>query len=189
MGIVAKGRPKLVMKTKHLAAFLFAFSLAGHAMPAPPDKVDSLADAISHAEGFGKRHAIPTRYHNPGDLKALRRSKRLDGQVGIGKGGHIIFKSDAAGRAALREYIARMLDGRSRHFNPSMTLSQVAREYAQNWRPWVKIVSNELGVPPSITLRAYFREDAVEPPAIGDVVPAASFPQVATFFPAPVSNE
>jgi hypothetical protein len=47
-----------------------------------------------------------------------------------------------------------------------MTLNQVARGYAQNWRPWVAIVSKELGVSPSTTLKAYFHEDTEELPAL-----------------------
>jgi len=136
--------------------------IMGHAQAPDPDKVNDLATAISHAEGFGRRHTIPTRYHNPGDLKAFSAANPLAGQVRIGKAGHIVFKDDDAGKAALREYIVRMMDGRSAHFNPNLTLNQVARRYAQNWRPWVRVVSRELGVPPNTTLRAYFQTDAVQ---------------------------
>jgi hypothetical protein len=136
-----------------------AGSIAGHAQAPDPVKVNDLAAAISHAEGFGKRRTIPSRYHNPGDLKALSRSTTLAGQVRVGKAGHIVFKDDEAGKAALRDYIVKMMDGRSAHYHPDMTFNQVARRYAQNWRPWVKVVSRELGVPPNTTLRAYFHTD------------------------------
>ena len=141
-------------------------SIPGRAQAPDPGRVNDLATAISHAEGFGKRHTIPSRYHNPGDLKAFRSSARLEGQVRIGKAGHIVFEDDEAGKAALRDYIVRMMDGRSAHFNPNLTLNQVARRYAQNWRPWVRVVSRELGVSPNTTLRAYFQTDAVPPPAL-----------------------
>ncbi|HVP51055.1 MAG TPA: hypothetical protein VMT05_03035 [Terriglobales bacterium] len=156
------------MRINHLAGamLIVLWSITGHAQAPDPDKVNDLATAISRAEGFGKRHTIPTRYHNPGDLKASRSSTPLEGQVRIGKAGHIVFKDDEAGKAALRNYIVRMMDGRSAHFNPNLTLNQVARRYAKNWRPWVKVVSKELGVPSTTTLRAYFRTDAVPPPAL-----------------------
>ena len=141
-------------------------SIMGHAQAPDPDKVNDLATAISRAEGFGKGQTIPTRYHNPGDLKAFRSSTPLEGQVRIGKAGHIVFKDDEAGKAALRELIVRMMDGRSAHYHPNLTLNQVARRYAENWRPWVRVVSRELGVPPNTTLRAYFHTDFVPAPAL-----------------------
>ncbi len=137
--------------------------VAGSAQMPDTGKVDDLATAISHAEGFGKRHTLPSRYHNPGDLKTRRGCARLGGQVRVGKAGHIVFKDDEAGKAALRDYISKMMDGRSGHFHPDMTFNQVARRYAQDWRPWVKIVSTELGVRPNTTLRAYFHTDEVPP--------------------------
>ncbi len=149
------------MRINHLTVgLLVVSSIAGHAEGLDSDKVNALATAISHAEGFGRRGTIPSRYHNPGDLKTSSGSVPLTGQVRIGKAGHIVFKDDQAGKAALRNCIVQMMDGRSTHFRPHMTLDQVARVYAKNWRPWVKIVSTELGVPPSTTLWAYFHKNA-----------------------------
>ncbi len=151
------------MRINHLAVALLivASSNKGRAQAPDTGKVNDLATAISHAEGFGRRGTIPSRYHNPGDLKAHPDSAPLAGQVRLGKAGHIVFKDDEAGKAALRDYILKMVDGRSAHFHPNMTLSQVARVYAENWRPWVKAVCTELGVPPTTTLRAYFHTGAV----------------------------
>lgn len=167
-------------------------SLMGRAQGPDPDKVDDLATAISHAEGFGKRHTIPTRYHNPGDLKALSGSTQLPGQVRIGKAGHIVFKDDEAGMAALRDYIVRMVDGRSTHFRPNMTFNQVARRYAQNWRPWVNAVSRELGVRPTTTLQAYFNMDsspkANVKPVVKPPIEAALPPAPLTFRALPAAN-
>jgi hypothetical protein len=157
----------------------------GHAEAPDPDKVNDLATAISRAEGFGKRHTIPTRYHNPGDLKGSRSSTPLEGQVRIGKAGHIVFKDDEAGKAALRDYIVRMMDGRSAHFNPNLTLKQVARRYAENWRPWVKVVSSDLGVSPNTTLRAYFNMN--DPTVKAPVKPAVKPPIEAALTPEPLS--
>lgn len=154
------------MRINHLAVALLIVlsSVGGYAEGPDTDKVNDLATAISHAEGFGKRQTIPSRYHNPGDLKAFSQSTSLAGQVRIGKAGHIVFKDDEAGKAALREYILRMVDGRSSHYHPNMTFNQVAHVYAENWRPWVRVVSRELGVPPHTTLREYFQTDEVAEP-------------------------
>jgi len=151
------------MRINHLAVVLLIVASSNKGRAQAPDiaKVNDLATAISHAEGFGIRGTIPSRYHNPGDLRTRPESPPLAGQVRIGKAGHIVFKDDEAGKAALRECILQMMDGRSRHFHPNMTLNQVARVYAENWRPWVKAVSRELGVPPTTTLRAYFDSGAV----------------------------
>lgn len=140
-----------------VALLIVLSSVGGYAEDPNTDKINDLANAISHAEGFGKSHTIPSRYHNPGDLKAFSQSTSLAGQVRIGKAGHIVFKDDEAGKAALREYIVRMVDGRSSHYRPNMTFSQFAHIYAENWHPWIRVVSRELGVPPNTTLQAYFR--------------------------------
>ena len=175
-----------------VALLIVAVPLAGQSPTPDPDKVNDLATAISHAEGFGKRSTIPSRYHNPGDLKAFSRSTPVAGQVRIGKAGHIVFRDDEAGKAALRDYIVRMMDGRSAHYNPNLTLNQVARRYAENWRPWVKVVSKELGVPPNTTLRAYFNMDIapvkanvrpVVKPVIKPPVEAASLREPLSFRP------
>ncbi len=163
------------MRINHLAVALLIVlsSIAGHAQGPDPAKVNDLATAISHAEGFGRRGTIPSRYHNPGDLRTRPDSPPLAGQVRIGKAGHIVFKDDEAGKAALRQCILQMIDGRSRHFHSDMTLNQVARVYAENWRPWVSAVSKELGVPPTTTLRAYFHTGAVLSAASYRPLPAA----------------
>ena len=188
------------MRINHLAvAVLIAISfISGQAQAPDPAKVDDLATAISHAEGFGKPHTIPTRYHNPGDLKAFSDSTPIPGQVRIGKAGHIVFRDDEAGKAALRNYIVRMMDGSSSHYRSSLTLNQVARRYAQDWRPWVKVVSRELGVSPNTTLRAYFNPNCavVRPttvraaikPSVKPPVEAALPPEPLSFRPLTAAN-
>jgi hypothetical protein len=128
-------------------------------------KLDSLAVAIASAEGFGVRHAIPTRYHNPGDLKTSRKFK-WDGQKGIGKGGHVIFKSDAEGWSALKQQILKAALGRSKAYNPSMTFQQIGKKYAGNWRVWSKNVCKQLDVPTTTTLRAYLAPVEPEAPVV-----------------------
>ena len=174
-----------------VALSIFVSSIVGHAQAPDAIKVNNLAAAISHAEGFGIRGTIPSRYHNPGDLRALPESAPFAGQLRIGKGGHIVFRDDEAGVAALRDCIRKMIDGRSSHFHPNMTLNEVARVYAENWRPWVRIVSTELGVSPTTTLRAYFQAGA-SPMAVSFARQFAANPKpspaVASFRPQPVPD-
>ena len=117
--------------------------------------VDALAHAIAKAEGYYTPGTIPNRFHNPGDLKSVRGQKYF-GQVRVGKGGHIVFRNDAAGWFALREQLRKMIEGGSVFYNPSMTLRQIARKYAGNYRIWAKNVSKNLGVSPDMTIAELF---------------------------------
>jgi hypothetical protein len=155
------------MKAKLLLLLgLCLFPTLMQAQSVDKQKLNSLATAVAHAEGFGVRHAIPTRYHNPGDLKSARIYKKLPGQKALGKGDHIVFESDYAGWAALRDYLTKMVDGRSHYYNPNMTLAQMSRIYAGNWRPWLAIVTKELNVAPSVRLRDLLYIYEPEPPSI-----------------------
>ena len=149
-------------------------------------KLSTFATAVAHAEGFGVRRAIHTRYHNPGDLKCNSRKAgfRFAGMRGVGKGGHAIFKSDAAGWAALRTQIVMILDGRSRNFNANMTINEVAKVYARNWHRWATSVSKELGVPPTTTVAEYF---ALEPQPPVLATPPAPLSSVLLPPPTPIS--
>lgn len=137
-------------------AFALLFGSSGWAQ-VDAQKLDKLCHAIAHAEGFGIPRTIPTRYHNPGDLKAGHTP--LTGQRRIGKAGHIVFVSDEAGWAALREYLTGIAEGRRKHYVASMTLSATSRVYAQRWQPWLRIVTKELGVPGSTPLNLYLKPD------------------------------
>jgi len=114
------------------------------------NRVQTLAKAIAKAEGFERAGTIPSRYHNPGDLKAVV-GYIYPGQRGIGKGGHIIFKDNASGWAALEHQIEKIVDGSSR-YNVNMTLQEISKKYAGNWRVWSKNVAHNLGVTPSTDL-------------------------------------
>ncbi len=133
------------MRTILLAALLLTTSFCF-----AENRVHDLATAIAKAEGFGIRGALPTRLHNPGDLKADR-GYRFPGQVGVGKGGHARFRNDAAGWAALEHQIEKIMEGSSR-YNVNMSLQQISKKYAGNWRIWSKNVAHNLGVTPSTTL-------------------------------------
>ena len=151
-------------KMLHLILITIAMSIPVWAgaypvqMPDPPSsRVERFAHAIARAEGFYRRGTIPNRYHNCGDLKAVR-GFTYPGQVGIGKGRHVIFANDTAGWNALYHQIGKMVSGESRHYSLSMTINQIARFYAGNWRQWAKNVSHNLGVPSTATLAEVLEE-------------------------------
>lgn len=135
---------------KLLICFLWVSILAHAQIIAVPayssERVDALAQAIAHAEGYGKAGALPTRYRNPGDLKG----KCWTGHTG--KGGHAVFPTDAAGQTALHQQIQKIIAGRSRYYTLDTTIAQMSRRYARNWQPWAKRVSAALGVTPNTKL-------------------------------------
>lgn len=164
-----------------LLAVVFACALmlsVASAQEVDVQKLQSLSVAISHAEGFGVRRAIPTRYHNPGDLKSTPRLSPLPGQRGLGKGQHIVFRNDQAGWKALNDYLLKMVDGRSRRYKPDMTIKDIARIYAARWRPWVKIVTTELGVPANTKLAEFLYVQEIAPPEIPVLVTNPDFPEI-----------
>jgi hypothetical protein len=108
----------------------------------PSPKVVLLAHAIAQAEGYNVPHSIPNRCFNPGDLKGTA----FPGQVGVCKGGHAKFRSREAGWAALYNQVQKIADGTSTKYTPRATFRQVAKTYAQNYRPWLKIVTKTLQV-------------------------------------------
>lgn len=171
------------MKAKLLLLIALLLPSIAAAQTVDKQKVGEFATAVAHAEGFGVKHAIPTRYHNPGDIKSLPTAAKLPGQKSLGKGGHVVFRTDAAGWDALTDQITKMVDGRSKHFNADMTIAQVAKRYAGNWRPWVKIVSRELGVEPNTKLCDLLLEKEVDAPP---TVPMTSVATIILPAPTPV---
>lgn len=101
-----------------------------------PDKSRDFEKAISKAEGYGKPGTIPTRRHNPGDLK-------------LGGKGVTTFPDAAAGRRALHNQI-RAIDERKSHiYNPDMTLQDMGHKYTTtDPEAWTNTVANELHVKP-----------------------------------------
>ena len=118
-------------------------------------KVESFAKAIARAEGYYVPHSLPNRYNNPGDLKA-RASEQYPGQLRIGKKGHVVFKTPAAGWAALYKQIDRIMDGTSRFYTPNTSLLQMSKMYARNYRVWARNIAHNLNVPVTTTLDEYF---------------------------------
>ena len=113
-------------------------------------KIQMFAYAIGRAEGFGVRGTIPTRYHNPGDIRA-KSAHEYPGQVGLSKKRYAIFRNDAAGWAALNHQLTKTTEGSSR-YSVNMTLKQMAKLYAGNSRIWCTAVARNLGVTPDTYL-------------------------------------
>jgi hypothetical protein len=144
--------------TRTLFALLISLFLSaashGQVLSMDEQKLDDFAHAVASAEGFGVRHTIPTRFHNPGDIRS-RAGHHYAGQVGLDKHGYVIFKSDAQGFEALKAQLQLMASGQSQHYGSDITISRMAKVYSGGSRAWAKIVSKQLGVLASTTLREY----------------------------------
>lgn len=113
----------------------------------PPVYVPSpMAYAIAKTEGFLMRGSKPSRLHNPGDIRRVY-GYRFPGQVGIDSQGYVIFKDDASGWDALENQIRKMC-GDSGIYSPHMTIEDVAKKYARDWRIWSINVAKELNCTP-----------------------------------------
>jgi hypothetical protein len=98
--------------------------------------------------------AVPTRLHNPGDLKVSAVPS-----VGRDAYGHLAFATAADGWRALYRQIQLILDGRSRIYTLDMTIAQMAEHYAESSAAWSANVARTLGVPESATLRSLLMGD------------------------------
>lgn len=169
--------------TKTLAAVLIFLGLSVFAhgqISVDEQKLDAFAHAIARAEGFGVKGTIPTRYHNPGDIRA-RRGVHYSGQVGLNKHGYVIFRNDAMGFAALKSLLIKMATGESKFYGQDMTIARVAKIYATSWRTWSKNVAHNLGVPATITLMEFFQPEEILPPIVAFDFP---MPELASWTPA-----
>ena len=122
-----------------------------------PDHVDQIAAAIAVAEGYYARgehdgRSLPYRLNNPGALKkpALGAAELPTWQ----DTGLVIFPTPDMGWAALRHQVRLMLTGGSRIYDPSDTLTDVARKYTggDQSHGWSWSVARSLGVGPDATL-------------------------------------
>ena len=112
--------------------------------------VNRLAQAIAKAEGFYMHGSIPSRCNNPGDLKVVK-DYRYPGEIGVCKGGHAKFRTQADGWKALEHQLDKIMDGTSR-YTVNMSLQEIGKKYAQNYRVWAKNVAHNLGVEPTVYL-------------------------------------
>ena len=130
---------------------IFLLLITANCWAATPSRTQQLAEAIARAEGYYIKGSIPNRCNNAGDLKAVR-GWRYPGQVGVCKGGHVRFKTTAAGWTALNHQLDKIVEGKSRHYSVNMTLNQVARRYAGNYRRWARNVARSLKTSPDAYL-------------------------------------
>lgn len=99
----------------------------------PTKQVKDLAEAIAHAEGFGADpNNVPTRAHNPGDLKIPGWTGKTTGVEGIS-----VFETDEEGWQALYSQLTRIANNLSHVYNLKMTLAQFATKWTDtqqsNW--------------------------------------------------------
>lgn len=141
---------KCTLKTFVVLAALVTGTLA-HAVDS---KVQRFAEAIAKAEGFGTKGTVPTRFHNPGDIKA-RRPHQYPGQCGLSPHGYAVFCSDRAGWQALYDQIEKILAGDSARYNINMTFFEMGKTYA-GASIWAKNVSKNLGVTVKTALWEFF---------------------------------
>lgn len=90
----------------------------------PPQSILDLAKAIAHAEGFGIEGAVPTRAHNPGDLKV----PHWEGEV-IGAEGITVFPDDETGWNHLYSQLLFIMNKQSHVYSLIMTFAQ----FSQHW--------------------------------------------------------
>ena len=112
-------------------------------------KIEQFISAIAHAEGFGVPGAIPTVFHNPGDL-----GPGDTGYPGEFHDGSNVSKlpDDETGWGFLRRKITRAFTGESHVFSTSMTIAEFAQEYAGDWQNWSRNVAQYLGVTPDTVI-------------------------------------
>lgn len=120
------------------------------ALPPAPPGVRRLAFAIARAEGFGVPGAVPTRAHNPGDLKIPNWTGPVTGAEGIS-----VFATDADGWTQLYRQLLRIVHGRSHVYTLDMTIWEMGIKWTDTHQSaWSHIVAETLGVPVTTTLRA-----------------------------------
>ena len=110
-----------------------------------PPIVQQFADAIAQAEGFYVSGSVPNRKNNPGDIES-------SGQI-------IQYPTVNDGWQALYNQVYLMFYGGSAHYNPSMSITEVAWIYADGAddpvgaQNWASNVAQALGVTTDTTLQ------------------------------------
>lgn len=119
------------------------------------DKVGILAEAIATAEGYyapGERggHTLPHWLNNPGSLK--KPALGAEDLPTWKDTGLIVFPTEQMGWDALKHQVELMLTGNSGVYDPSDSILDVAKKYADGDLNWGKNVARELGIPATATL-------------------------------------
>jgi hypothetical protein len=121
----------------------------------PDDKVRILAQAIATAEGYyapGERdgRSLPYRLNNPGSLK--KPALRAESLPTWKDTGLVVFPTERMGWDALKHQIELMFTGRSSIYDPSDSILDVAKKYADGDLNWGRNVARQLGISPSCSL-------------------------------------
>lgn len=117
-------------------------------------KVRQMAEAIAVAEGFYVVGSVPNRSHNPGDLGPGDCGPQYP--IIHATGSDVcVLPDDVTGWMLFYQKLRRIFEGRSQVYNVNMTFTQFAQKYAGDWRPWVSIVTQRLGVKPDTTISAW----------------------------------
>lgn len=104
--------------------------------------IRKIANAIATAEGFYVPGSRPQRNNNPGNLTKdlILKNVGWDGPFPI-------FANETDGWENLYKQVSDMLSGLSSHYNPSMSISEIAQIYSPvGWENWETNVANYLGV-------------------------------------------
>jgi hypothetical protein len=114
-----------------------------------------LAQAIATAEGYyapGERHghSLPHWLHNPGSLK--KPALGAESLPTWKDTGLIVFPTERMGWDALKHQVQLMVTGNSSIYDPSDSILDVAKKYADGDRNWGKNIARKLGISPSCTL-------------------------------------
>jgi hypothetical protein len=125
------------------------------ASPGPDDRVGILAQAIAGAEGYyapGERdgRSLPHWLNNPGSLK--NPALGAESLPTWKDTGLIVFPTERMGWDALEHQVELMLTGNSSIYDPSDSIMDVAKKYANGDLNWGKNVARNLGISPSCTL-------------------------------------
>lgn len=134
-------------------------------------KISKFAEAIKTHEGFypGSRSF---RNNNPGNLKYAAQAKA----TGRDAAGFAIFASYVDGWEALRNQIMLCINGKSRIYFPTMTITQFFQSYApssdnNNPLQYAQAVAAEVGITVDSTMGSLSVENPPAAPA--DVTPPA----------------
>ena len=118
------------------------------------DSIWNICHAIALAEGANVPNSNPDRLNNPGDISDF---------VGVfgseyHSGSHIThFPTKEIGWGHLHWKVNRIIKGMSSTYTSSWSWEKVAKTWAANWEPWLKTVTEHLGVKSDSTPLDYIK--------------------------------
>lgn len=113
-----------------------------------------IASAIATEEGFWTLNSLPSRNHNPGDLRG---APWLPAPVSMNKG-FVLFKSDPEGVAGLYHQIALNI---ARGFTLRKLIEVWAPPSENNTSDYLENVQRKVGVNPDVPLMNYLEIDRI----------------------------